>query len=210
MSGTIENLNWRYATKKYDVTKKLTDEQREIITEALRLAPSSFGFQPWKFIHVMSPDVREKLRAAGFHQSPMTDASDLFVLCSLVKIDEAYIDRFLSATAAARNTTVESLASVRNMFLGSVQNRSEQELKDWNARQVYIALGFALAAAAENQIDATPMEGFDPKQFDEILGLAELGVQSRVALAVGFRSPEDESRQFSKVRFPKEDVVVVV
>lgn len=208
MGSTIDNLNWRYATKQYDTTKKLSDEQLALMTEALRLAPSSFGLQPWKFVHVTDPALREKLKAAAYNQPQLTDASDIFVLCSLTKMDEAHVDRFIQSTATTRNIPAESLKDLRGMLLGSITSRSEQELKDWNARQVYIALGVALATAAENRIDATPMEGFDSKQFDDILGLAELGVQSRVILALGFRSSEDASQNYTKVRFPKEEIVI--
>jgi nitroreductase len=208
MPSTIENLQWRYATKQYDASKKLSEEQRNLIMEALRLAPSSFGLQPWKFIHVTDTTLREKLKAAAWGQPQLTDASDIFVLCSLAKLDEAYINRFVADTAKTRSVTVESLADYKKYMMGSVQPRTEQQIQDWNARQVYIALGIALAAAAENQIDASPMEGFDAKQFDEILGLGALGVQSRAILAVGFRSPNDASQKLQKVRFAKEDVII--
>ena len=208
MQKTIEHLNWRYATKKYDPTKKLTEEQRSLIMDALRLAPSSFGLQPWKFIHVTSPEIREKLRAAAYGQSQVTDASDLFVLSSLTKIDEAHIDAYLSNIAETRGMPVEALGEFRKMLVGSVQNRSEEAVTEWSARQVYIALGVALAVAAENEIDASPMEGFDPKQFDEILGLGALGLQSRVILAVGFRSGEDASQHEKKARFSTENVFI--
>lgn len=207
-SMTIENLQWRYATKQYDTTKKLSDEQRELMMEALRLAPSSFGLQPWKFIHVADPATREKLKAAAWNQPQLTDASDLFVLCSMTNMDEAHIERYIASTAKTRGVSPEALKSFEEMLVKSVHGRSEDGLKDWNARQVYIALGFALAVAAENHIDATPMEGFDAKQFDEILGLAEMGLQSRVVLALGFRSAEDKSQAFPKVRFDREDVII--
>ncbi len=208
MSNTLEHLQWRYATKKYDATKKLSDEQRHIIMEALRLAPSSFGLQPWKFIHVTNPETREKLKAAAYGQSQLTDASDIFVLCSLTNMDETHVDAYVQSIAVQRHLPQESLAGFREMLLGSIKGRSADTLREWNARQVYIPLGVALAVAAENQIDATPMEGFDPKQFDEILGLESLGVQSRVILATGFRSAEDEQQTWQKVRFDAKDVMI--
>lgn len=207
MSSSLESLQWRYATKQYDTTKKLSDEQRHLITEALRLAPSSFGLQPWKFVHVTDPALREQLKAVAWNQSQLTDASDIFVLCSATSLDEAYVDGYLASIAAIRGIPVESLADFRKMLVGSIAARSTQ-LAEWNARQLYIALGVALTVAAENRIDATPMEGFDTKKFDEILGLAKYGVESRVILALGFRSSEDKSASAPKARFAEKDVVI--
>ena len=200
MTDTIKNLEWRYATKKYDVTKKLSLEQRKVITESLRLSPSSLGIQPWTFVHVVSPDLREKLKAAGYGQSPITDASDLFVLCAKTTLDEEYVDKFISFASNVQGVPVENLAGYKKMIMGSV-SKPETEKAEWMTRQVYIALGVALAVAAENRIDATPMEGFDPKVFDEILGLKKLGLASKVLLAVGFSAEDDEAQKQKKVRF---------
>lgn len=208
MPNTLDNLRWRYATKRYDTTKKLSPEQLDIVMEALRLAPSSFGLQPWKFIHVVNPELRERLKAAAWNQPQVTEASDLFILCALPTMDEAHIDAFIASTAEQRGVAVESLAGYRQMLVGSAQAKSEEARAEWNTRQVYLALGFALAAAAENRIDASPMEGFDPGKADEILGLEKLGVRSRVMLAVGFRSPDDEAQKMAKVRFSRNDVIV--
>jgi nitroreductase len=207
MSNPLEHLNWRYATKKYDTTKKLSAEQLHLITEALRLAPSSFGLQPWKFIHVTSPELRVQLSAAAWGQPQVTEASDLFVLCSMNALDDAHIDRQVASAAKARGVEPEVLAGYSQMMKGSVAARAAI-LGEWNARQVYIALGVALTVAAENQIDASPMEGFDPQKFDEILGLAQLGVTSRVMLALGFRSSEDKDQSVPRARFAKEDVII--
>lgn len=206
MPNTVEHLRWRYATKRYDATKKLSDEQRQIIMESLRLAPSSFGLQPWKFVHVTNPALREKLKVAAFDQPQLTEASDLFILCSKTSMDEAQIDVYLKSIADQRQVPPESLAGFRQTLIHTMTNRSAADLTEWNARQTYIALGVALAAAAENQIDATPMEGFDAAQFDKILDLEKLGFRSRAILAVGFRSPEDAFQHLAKVRFDQKDV----
>ena len=207
MANTIKNLQWRYATKRYDTSKKLTPEQREIIMEALRLSPSSNGLQPWKFIHVASPALREKLRPVAGNQPQITEASDLFVLAVRTDLNEAHVDHYLSAVAKDQSTTLESLKGYKDSLMRTI-GRPQPELIDWASRQVYIALGMALAAAAENGIDASPMEGFDPKQFDEILGLGPLGLASRVLLAVGFRSSEDPRQKIPKSRFGKEEVFI--
>lgn len=208
MSDTIKDLNWRYATKRYDTNKKLTEEQRSLIKEALRLSPSSFGLQPYKFIHVTDPAVREQLRAAAWDQHQMTEASDLFVITALRSIDEAYIARYISLTAKANNVSTESLNDYLGMITGSVMSKSEPERLEWMKHQAYIPLGVAIAVAAENGIDASPMEGFDPQAFDRILGLEALGLTSCLVLAVGFRSPEDHHQAMAKVRLSEEDLFV--
>lgn len=208
MTNTTENLNWRYATKSYDTTKKLSDEQRQAVLDALRLSPSSMGLQPWKFIHVTDPAIREKLRAAAYNQPQLTEASDIIVLASRIGMDETYVDACLKSVAETREMPVEALADYRKMLMGAVNGRSQEALTEWSARQVYIALGVALAIAAELRIDATPMEGFDSKQFDEILGLSEYSVTSRTILALGFRSPEDKTQFMKKTRFAAENIII--
>ncbi len=208
MLKTTENLNWRYATKVYDSTKKLSDQQRQAVLDALRLAPSSKGLQPWKFIHVTDPGTRQKLRLAAYNQPQLTDASDIVVLASRVGMDESYVDFYLKSVATIREIPIETLADYRKSLMDSISGRPEEAVNEWLARQVYIALGVALAVAAELRIDATPMEGFDPKQFDEILGLSEYSVTSRVILALGFRSSEDKTQFLKKARFSADDVII--
>lgn len=207
MSETIKNLAWRYATKKYDTTKKLSDEQLHIIKESMRMSPSSFGVQPWAFVHVTSPEIRAKLKDAAWAQSPITDASELFVLCARTTFDEQYVDKFIEFTAGVQGITASDLAGYKNMIMGMVA-KSDEEKKEWMTRQVYIALGVALAVAAENHIDTTPIEGFQPQVFDEILGLSDMGLASRVVLTVGFRADDDKYKDGKKVRFPESDVFI--
>lgn len=206
--STLDNLNWRYATKRYDTTKKLSPEQVELIKESLRLAPSSFGLQAWKFVHVTNPELRQQLREAAWNQPQLTEASDLFILATNASIDEAFVDRYIKSIADTRGIPTDALKGFRDMMVGSVSGRTPEQLETWLSRQVYIALGVAVAAAAENHIDASPMEGFDTAKFDELLGLNALGLKSRAILAVGFRSPEDADQNYKKVRFPKEEMFI--
>lgn len=208
MNNSIEGLNWRYAVKKYDATKKLTDEQRTLIEEALRLAPSSFGFQGWKFVHVTDPATREELKKAAYGQTQLTDASDLYVLCSFEDLSSEHLDKFAAETAKGQGVPVESLAGARGYWTQAVQGKSPAERTEWLARQVYIALGVAIAVAAENRIDVNPMEGFSNADFDRILGLTAQGLKSRVLLAAGVRSAEDATQKFPRVRFSKEEVFI--
>lgn len=206
--STLDNLNWRYATKRYDTSKKLSPEQVELMKEALRLSPSSFGLQAWKFVHITNPELRQKLQEAAWNQPQLTEASDLFVLATNASIDEAFVDRYIKSIADTRGIPTDALKGFKDMMVGSVSGRTPEQLETWLSRQVYIALGVAVAAAAENHIDSSPMEGFDTAKFDELLGLNTLGLKSRAILAVGFRSPEDADQNYKKVRFPKEEMFI--
>ncbi len=205
MQNILDALQWRYATKKFDPEKKLTDGQRHMLEEALRLSPSSFGLQPWKFIVVSDPEIRAKLREAAWDQPQITDASHLFVLAVKKNIDAAAVNAFVTSTAQIRNVAPETLSGLSDKSIGA---RTPDNAREWASRQVYIALGILLAAAAGEGIDACPMEGFDPKRFDAILGLEALGVESRVLAAVGFRASDDPAAKIVKSRFAKDEVIV--
>ncbi len=210
MKNIIDALNWRYAVQIFDQNKKLTDEQLNMILDAGRLAPSSFGLQPWKFIVVKNPETRAKLREAGFDQRKITEASHFVVFAVRKDLDEAYVDRYVKLVSETRAVTVESLAGLDAMLRGAVNRRTPEERLVWSTNQLYISLGMMLATAALEGIDAGPMEGFDRKKFDEILGLEEINLESRAALALGFRSDADPMSHAAKVRFPKEEVVVEI
>ena len=208
--STLDAMNWRYATKKFDTEKKLTDEQFAIITEAMRLAPSSFGLQPWKFVVIKDPAVRAKLREAGYGQAQITDSSHFIVLCVRTDVDNAFVDHYMQSIAETRGMPVEALSGFADAIKGSMANKTPEEVVAWSSKQVYIALGVALLAAAENEIDAAPMEGFVNAQFDEILGLKAQNLESRVMLSLGFRSDEDETAHYKKARFGADEVFVTV
>ena len=209
MKNIIEALNWRYAVKTFDASKQLTDAQLSILTESLRLSASSYGLQPWKFIVVSNPEIRKKLRESAWNQPQITDASHLIVL-AVKNIDAAAVDAYMESVAKTRGVTMESLKGYGDMIKGSFTGKSPETLKEWAARQVYIALGTLLMVAAHEEIDACPMEGFDAKKFDEILGLDKLGLKSKVLAAVGYRSAEDKSLALPKSRFSKEEVVIEI
>jgi nitroreductase len=217
MKNIIESLEGRYATKKFDTTKKLTPTQLDMLLTAARLSPSSFGLQPWKFVVVTDTAVRAKLREAAWGQSQITDASALIVFCVRKNIDDALVDSYMQSIASTRNVPLDSLKGFADTIKGSIKSRgtpgteaAKESAREWSTRQVYIALGVLLTTAAYLDIDACPMEGFDPQKFDDILGLAALGLESRVLAAVGFRSADDKSASMKKVRFLKEEVVVEV
>lgn len=147
------------------------------------------------------------MRAVGYDQSQITDASELFVLAPKVSIDATYVEKFISDVATFRNIPVESLDGYKGMLMGAI-GRPAEALTNWLAHQVYIPLGVAIANLAQNNIDASPMEGFDANVFDEILGLKDLGLHAQVILAVGFRADDDMSSQMPKFRESTETVFI--
>ena len=196
----LENLKWRYATKKMDGS--LVDESKvQQILEATRYSASSFGLQPYHILVVKDPAIREKLSPASYNQPQILGCSHFLVFCIWDDIKEEHIDSFIADIAAKRNLPLEALKDYKAYITGSVSSRSVEEKNIWSAKQAYIALGTALAAAAEAKVDSTPMEGFNPAQYDEILGLKEKGLKSVVILALGHRdAPNDYMVNLPKVR----------
>jgi nitroreductase / dihydropteridine reductase len=206
MTNVLEALKWRYATKQFDVEKKLSAEQLATLKEALRLAPSSFGLQPWHFIVVENAEMRSKLRAAGYDQPQITDASHLIVLATETKVDALLVEKYMQSIATLKNIPVDALSGFSGMLNGAISMKGEAGAAEWAARQVYIALGVLLTAAAVEGIDAAPMEGFDPVQFDTIMNLGDRGLTTRAIVAVGFRSASDEAASAPKVRYSEAEL----
>jgi nitroreductase len=207
MKNIIEALKWRYATKKFDSTKKLSPAQVDTLIEATRLAPSSFGLAPWRLIVVTNPDIRQNLKAAGYSQVQIAEASHLFVFAVPTNLDEKYVADFIDSVAAARKAPRETLAEYEKMLNGALAQRSPEERINWAAKQAYIALGVLIAAGASESIDIGPMEGFDPKKFDDILGLPAMNLTSKVIAAAGFRIADDPFSKLPKFRLSKEKLV---
>ena len=206
----IQALKWRYATKAYDRSKKLTDEQVAILKEALQLSPSGFGLQPYKFLHIKNPELREKLKAVSWGQPQVTDASDFFVLCRINKIDAAFVENFIQMTAATQGSDVANFEGLKGMLMGAVANHTEETFAHWADKQVYLALGNLLTNCAAMGIDASHMEGFDQAQYDSILDLPAKGLHSVVICAMGTRAPDDKYAMAKKVRFPQETLFMTI
>lgn len=210
MQNITNALAWRYATKKFDATKKITGETIHLLKESIRLSPSSFGLQPYTVVDVQSSEIREKLKAAAYGQTQLTDASHLFVFAVPTDITEADVDAFMQLNADVRNIPLDSLQGYAGMIKGSVQSRTPAERSTWAAKQAYIALGFLLETAALIEVDATPMEGFDSAQFDEILGLTEKGLTTAVICTLGYRAEDDEAATYAKVRKSESDMFLTM
>ncbi len=203
-------MRWRYATKKFDSNKKLTEEQFSDLLETMILAPSSLGLQPWRLIVVKNSDLRTKLQLAGYDQGVITEASHFVVFTVEKNIDNALIDAYIKSVSETRKVPVEKLKEYEEMMKGFISGLNTGQKIEWAAKQAYIALGVLITSAAIEGIDVCPMEGFDPKKFDEILGLDKLGLESKIAAAIGFRATDDEYSKYKKVRYPKEKIVLEI
>lgn len=202
-------LRWRYATQKFDASKKIPDVVWAALEHALVLSPSTLGIQPWKFIVVRDRATREKLSAAAWGQSQPLDCSHFVVFAARKGLDENDIERHVARTAEVRGVSIDSLGGFAQGIRGGAEKaRKAGTLDNWMARQVYIALGMFMMAASVLGVDTCPMEGFEPPKYDGILGLAAMGYGSLCACAAGYRSSEDKFAALPKVRFKAQDVVV--
>jgi nitroreductase len=207
----IGQLNWRYATKQFDPQRKISTEEWAALEDALILTPSSYGLQPWKFVVVADPAVRERLVPASWGQRQVAEASHFVVFAIKKNLSEQDVDDHLGRIAEVRGVPRESLGQYRDMMVGSiVKGRDEVRRNDWAAHQVYIALGNFLTSAALLGIDACPMEGIEPAKYDEILGLNKKGLSAVVAAAAGYRATTDKYSLAKKVRFSRDQVLVRV
>jgi len=204
-SELLAAQNWRYATKVFDPAQKIPAEIWADLEESLVLTPSSYGLQPWKFIIVQDPPLREQLVAHAWRQRQVADCSHLVVMA----VKKAYslddLDAFITRIAEVRGGTAESLAGFRKMVAGT--QASGYMTTEWAKMQAYIALGQFMTACALLGIDTCPMEGFVPSKFDELLGLGEQGFTAAVLCPAGYRHADDRYASLPKVRFKKSDVI---
>nr|MDD3719735.1 NAD(P)H-dependent oxidoreductase [Candidatus Gracilibacteria bacterium] len=210
MSNIIEALNWRYATKVFDKTKKVSKEDLDEIIESFILTASSYGVQPWKLLVIENQDVKNSLLEASYGQAQVTDCSHLLVLCRLTNIGNSHIDKYMDSTSKIRGIPRESLSGFENLVKGFIGSLDETTKSKWAGNQVYIALGNLLTVLAMKKIDSCPMEGFVPSKYDEILNLKEKGLASVLVLPIGYRSEEDKYANLKKVRFDMGEVVEII
>lgn len=211
MTTLNDRLAWRYATKKFDPTKTVPADKLERIIEAVRLAPTSSGLQPFELFVVTNAEVREKIRAVAWNQAQVTDSSHLLVFAAWDDITEERVNMMFDLTNDVRGFVNEGWENYRKMLLGIVAERGTEANYQATARQAYIGLGAALIAAAFEEVDATPMEGFDPAAVDEILGLKEKNLRSVIILPIGYRAHEgDWLVNLKKVRRSRENFVTEI
>jgi nitroreductase len=200
----LKSLEWRYATKKMN-GEKVPQDKLERILEATRLAPSSYGLTPYNVIVVEDQKLKEELQGACYGQTQLTDSSAVLVFATWDDVTEEAVDIYIQETAKQRGIGVEMLGEFSGMIKGSLSNMTQEQKVAWAQRQAYIGLGFALVAAATEEVDSTPMEGFVPTSVDNILGLKELGLMSVAVLPLGYRDTEnDYLASLKKVRWENE------
>jgi nitroreductase len=203
-------LRWRYATKKFD-TRRLPEATWRALVDSLVQAPSSYGLQPWRFLVVEDPAVRARLREHSWNQGQVTDASHLVVFLRRVATTEADIDRHVARICQVRGVAPDKVEPYRQLMVANVAKGMTPEVqREWAARQLYIALGQFMAAAAVLGVDTCPLEGISPGKYDEILGLRGSGFETVVACVAGTRAADDAYAGAAKVRFAPEDLVRTV
>lgn len=211
MSKLTERLSWRYATKKYDASKAVPAEKLERILEAVRLTATSSGLQPFELLVVTNKEIREKIKAVSWNQAQVTDCSHLLVFAAWDDITPERVNMMFDLTNEVRGIKNEGWEAYRQQLLGIVAARGKEGNYQAAARQAYIGLGSALIAAAFEEVDATPMEGFDPAAVDEILGLPAKHLRSVVILPLGYRADEgDWLVNLKKVRRPRDKFVTEI
>ncbi|MDI9860910.1 NAD(P)H-dependent oxidoreductase [Flectobacillus roseus] len=206
----VKSLEWRYATKKYDTSKQLSDEQYEDLLSSVQLAPSSYGLQPYRFITVTNPTKLEQISKAAFGQPQISTASKVLVVAVETNISNETVKNYIDKATIARNTDRKNLEAREEFVNARLALLSSDQKIEWAEKQAFLAIGILVSAAAEAGIDASPMEGFDPKQVDEILGLKEQHLKSTLLFALGFRSSEDEFATIPKIRKTKEELFITI
>lgn len=208
MTELIKNLNWRYATKEFDVTKVISKEDLDEIIETFRLTPSSFGLEPWKLIIVENPELREKLLWHSWNQKQIVDASHLLVFARVNKIDDIFVDKFMNNNSKITWATREQLQWYEDMIKWFIWNLNEEQFKLWAHEQVYLALWNVTNALAQKHIDSCIIWGFDPYKYDEVLWLDKDWLSSVVVMPIWYRLESDKYASKAKVRFPREEIVI--
>ncbi|MDO6820707.1 NAD(P)H-dependent oxidoreductase [Zobellia sp. 1_MG-2023] len=206
----IDHLKWRYATKKFDASKKIAPDNLEKIKEAIQLSASSYGLQLYKVLIIEDPSIREQLKTASWGQDQITDASHLIVFCNYTHVEDVHVDDFLHRTAITQNIEMNNLSDYGNFMKGKIKAMTALESFHWTVRQTYLALGNLLSACAELKIDSCPMEGFEADKYNAILGLTEKGLNAAVVATIGYRSHEDHTQHRPKVRKPLEELFEAV
>ena len=207
-SEIIEKLRWRYATKKFDATKILSEEKLAILKEAFNLTATSYGLQPLKMVVITNIEIKEQLVPISMDQEQVKDASHVLVLCKEATMTSEYIVEHFNRVEATRNTSREILDPFQEFLVTSFSEKQPEDISLWMENQAYLALGNLLTVCALENIDACPMEGFDPQKYDELLQLEEKGLRSVLVLPVGYRAEDDFFSDLKKVRRGVDEVVI--
>lgn len=202
----LEDLKWRYATKKFDHNIEVSPEEIDVIKQSIQLAATSYGLQLFKVIDVKNKLIREKLLPASWNQKQVIEASHLFVFCNYIDVEDINIDAYMRLKAEIQSLKIDDLKGYAGFIKDTLSAISQEKKQVWMAKQTYIALANAMTACAALKIDSTPMEGFSPKSYSDILNLESKGLQASLVLAIGYRSEEDKTQYSKKVRKPIKDL----
>lgn len=208
MSDFITNQNWRYATKKFDATKKISSQDLDTLKEAIQLSTSSYGLQPYKVFIVENPELRAKIQPVAWGQTQIVDASHLLVFANITNFGESEIDDYISNLINTRGITVESVKGYADFMKMKITTLPQEDRDTWTSKQTYLALANLMNAAAELKIDVTPMEGFEPEKVNGILGLNELGLNASLLATIGYRHEDDVTQYYKKVRKPQNELFI--
>ena len=201
-----EAFQWRYATKAFDSARPLPDDVWSTLQESMQLSPSSFGLQPWHFIHVKSADLRTELLPHTWGQRQVIDCSHYVVLCTRTDIEVPFVEEFIASSAKQRDVTKESLQGYQDVVIDFITKLTPTERVEWSQRQTYLALQRLMDAAALLGVDTCPIEGFVPEKYNEVLDLPSKNLTASVCCALGYRSPDDKYADLAKVRYPVEKI----
>lgn len=210
MNNFIDNQKWRYATKKFDASKKISEADLEILKEAIQLSSSSYGLQPYKVFIIDNPEIRAQIQPLAWNQSQITDASHVFVFANNTNFGIAEIDAYIENMAKTRGIPVESVQGYADFMKMKITSLAPEIKNNWTSKQTYLALANLLNAAAELKIDVTPMEGFEPEKVNELLGFNELGLNASLIATIGYRHEEDATQFYKKVRKSKEELFTTI
>ena len=208
--NTIENLKWRYAVKKFDENKFLSEEQICILKEAFNLTATSYGLQPVRLVVIQNKKIQKKLVAHSWNQPQVEQASHLLVFCIPKKYTEKEVENYFKLVKKVRNTPDEILNPFKKFLMEDVSKKTQDDLFQWNKNQAYLVMGNLLTVCANEQIDSCPMEGFVPEKYDEVLGLEKQNLTSVLVLPVGFRAEDCYMKDLKKVRKNIDDVVIEI
>jgi len=209
-TNIIEKLTWRYATKKFDASLKLPEEKITVLKESFNLTATSYGLQPLKMVVISNTEVKKGLVPFTMQQAQVADSSHVLVLCTESRLTPGYIKNYFSNVEKTRNTPRAILTPFEDFLIQSFSEKSAVEIKSWMENQVYLAMGNLLTVCALEDIDACPMEGFEPKKYDTYLELDKKGLNAVLVLAVGYRDNQDLHASLKKVRRGVKDVVVEI
>ena len=206
--NVITSLNWRYAVKKFDASKKLTSTQIGVLTEAFNLTATSYGLQPLRLVVIADEKLQEQLVKASMNQTQVRDASHVLVICVENEVKASYVQSYFDLVQEVRDTPETILKPFRETLKKQFENQDAEKTRQWAVNQAYLALGNLLTVCALEEIDACPMEGFIPGQYDEILGLNSHGITSTLVLPVGYRAQDDMFADFKKVRRATSETII--